>query len=100
LVKLKPNEVQQQKRPLEQEKETLNLKLKLEPMLPEDEKNELQRSLQERGSNSELFSIFLGGNMFSRCKKCGKEHQIQESSFCSIECALNYFLDKDNDFAT
>lgn len=33
--------------------------------------------------------------MDSKCKRCGKDHQNDESNFCSVECTLDYILEKD-----
>lgn len=33
--------------------------------------------------------------MDSKCKRCSKEHKNKESNFCSVECALDFDLEKD-----
>ena len=33
--------------------------------------------------------------LIQKCKKCEKEYDIPESIFCSVECALDYVLNKE-----
>ncbi len=33
--------------------------------------------------------------IFQKCRGCGIEHNMHESIFCSVECALDYVLSKD-----
>jgi hypothetical protein len=33
--------------------------------------------------------------IFQKCRRCGIDHNMQESIFCSVECALDYVLSKD-----
>jgi hypothetical protein len=38
----------------------------------------------------------VGGklSMIQNCKKCGKQFSIENSIFCSVDCALDYSLNK------